>query len=161
MRRLVNYVVIHCAAVASFALTVPLTTAVSATDSARRAAQIGGSTQQGPGTATGPDEPATHLKPHLSQLKLSDTQRQKIRQAVMSEDTEVTFQLKTTKPLKNFKPALGAKIPAHLPTHPLPSRVASEFPILKNYKYTKVKGEVLIVNPMTKNVIDIFPESPS
>jgi hypothetical protein len=152
MRRLVNYLVIPCAVVGGYGLTASLTTAVSA---------AGNNTIAQRAAPSGPDEPATRLKPNLPQLKLSDMQRRKIRQAVMGEDTEVTFQLKTTKPLKDFKPAVGVKIPLHLPTHALPSRLASEFPILKNYKYTKVKGEVLIVNPMTKDVVDMFPEAPS
>lgn len=163
MRRLMNYVAVPCAVVVSCALTPPLTAAVSAAGSntiAQRAAPIAGSFRGRPGKATDLDEPAMRLKPNLPQLNLSDMQRQKIRQAVMSKDTEVTFQLKMTRSLKDFKPAVGAKIPPHLPTHALPSRLNSEFPVLKHYKYTKMKGEVLIVNPMTKNVVDMFPEAP-
>jgi len=111
--------------------------------------------------SSGPDEPASHLKPPLPALQLTDSQRQKIRQAVMSKDDDVTFQLKATKPLKDFTPSVGAKIPPHLPAHALPSALTSQLPMLKDYKYVKVKGDVLIVNPMTKKIVDMFPETQS
>jgi hypothetical protein len=113
----------------------------------------------GAGPVTGPDEPNTHLKPPMPLLHLTDADRQKIREALADQDTEVTFQLKKTKPLKDFKPALGEKIPPHLPEHALPRELLQQMPMLADYKYVKVDKQVLIVNPMTKKIVDMFPEA--
>jgi len=32
-------------------------------------------------------------------------------------------------------------------------------PALKQYTYLKFKGQVLIINPMTGKIVDIFPEA--
>ncbi|HVV62439.1 MAG TPA: hypothetical protein VHD14_11855 [Pseudolabrys sp.] len=117
-----------------------------------------GSTQ-GVASASGPDEPETHLKPRLPPLHLTDEQRQKIRAAVAGKDTEVTFQLKGTKPHKDFEPKIGAQVPAQLHSHALPSELTQQLPMLADYKYMKVKKQVLIVNPMTKKIVDMFPET--
>lgn len=108
---------------------------------------------------TGPDEPISHLNIGPEPLHLTDSQRQQVRQAVMQRDTETTFQLKATKPLKNFAPKVGEKIPPHLPAHAFPATLQSDVPTLANYKYVRVKGKVLIVNPMTKKVVDMFSET--
>jgi hypothetical protein len=113
----------------------------------------------GAAPATGPDEPSTHLKPPIPPLHLTDADRQKIRAALADQDTEVTFQLKNTKPLKEFKPTLGEKLPPHLPEHALPNALLQQLPVLKDYKYTKVNNQVLIINPMTKKIVDMFPET--
>lgn len=121
--------------------------------------QNSGSGTSGAGPMTGPDEPDTHLKPPIPPLHLTDADRQKIRQALVDQDTEVTFQLKETKPLKDFKPTLGEKIPPHLPEHALPKELLQQMPILADYKYVKVNKQVLIINPMTKKIVDMFPET--
>jgi len=94
-------------------------------------------------------------------LNLSDADRAKIRQAVSQEDTEVTFQLKATKSAQSFEPSVGARIPASLKLHALPRPLIYELPILKRYTYLKFKHQVLIVNPMTRKVTDMFPEASS
>ncbi|HTK14509.1 MAG TPA: hypothetical protein VL402_11980 [Xanthobacteraceae bacterium] len=92
-------------------------------------------------------------------LHLTDAQRQQVRAAVAGEDTEVTFQLKATKSLNDFMPNVGGQIPSQLPAHAMPPSLAQQLPILANYQYVKVKNQILIVNPMTKKIIDIFPEA--
>ena len=92
-------------------------------------------------------------------LQLSDADRAKIRQAVSQKDTEVTFQLKTTKSAKDFEPSVGATLPKGLKAHPLPRPLIYQLPALKRYTYLKVKHQVLIVNPMTHKIVDMFPEA--
>jgi hypothetical protein len=121
---------------------------------AEEVAQTSGATR-----ISGPDEPETHLNKPLPQLHLTDAEHEKIRAAVAPLDTEVTFQLKATKSHKNFTPSIGGKIPPHLPAHALPSELTQAMPMLANYKYMKVKKQVLIVNPMTKKIVDMFPET--
>jgi hypothetical protein len=90
-------------------------------------------------------------------LKLSEAQRQQIAKTVASHDTDVSFALKNAKKAANFTPKIGAKIPKGLKAHPLPRALYSQMPALKEYKYLKFKDEVLIVNPMTKKIVDMFP----
>ncbi|MGB7257579.1 MAG: hypothetical protein WBD48_05830 [Pseudolabrys sp.] len=123
--------------------------------------QTGGTNSSGAASVSGPDEPATHLKPPIPALHLTDADRQKIRAAVAGKDTEVTFQLKAAKPHKDFQPKVGEKIPPHLPAHALPSELTQQLPMLADYKYMKVKQQLLIVNPMTGKIVDMFPEAQS
>ncbi|HET7848408.1 MAG TPA: DUF1236 domain-containing protein [Pseudolabrys sp.] len=116
-------------------------------------------TTNGAASASGPDEPSTHLTPPLPPLHLTDAQHQKIRAAVTGLDTETTFQLKKTKSKKDFTPTVGAKVPSALRAHALPSSLTQELPMLADYKYMKVKGQIAIVNPMTKKIVDVFPET--
>ncbi len=162
MRCRKSHVVVPWAIVSICALASPaLGAGIPRRDMAQNAAPAAANEQAvKPGEPTGPEEPQSRLKLAQSPLHLSDSQRQKIRQAVIGEDTEVTFQLKTTKPLKNFNPTVGAKIPPHLPAHALPTTLTSQVPALSDYKYVKVKGQILIVNPVTKKIVDMFPQTP-
>jgi len=103
--------------------------------------------------------PPVSQKPQLPRLTLSDDQRAKIKQVLSGKNTEVSFQLKTTKPAESFEPAIGAKIPPGLKAHALPPPLIYEMPVLKRYTYLKFKGQVLIVNPMSDQVADMFPET--
>lgn len=142
---------IVCAVVVLAALPA----AAWATDSAGKSLR---SPTTGAASASGPDEPSTHLKPPLAPLHLTDAQHQKIRAAVAGLDTEITFQLKKSKSKRDFTPTLGAKVPSGLPVHALPSSLRQQLPMLADYKYMKVKGQIAIVNPMTKTIVDTFPE---
>ncbi len=105
--------------------------------------------------------PPVPQKPAAPPLHLSDAQRAKIRDAVSLKNTEITFALKTTKPAKNFQPAVGAPIPKSLKPLALPAPLIYQMPQLKNYGYLKLKHQVLIVNPMTRKIVDMFPEDAS
>jgi hypothetical protein len=104
-----------------------------------------------------PPPVAQDQKPPL--LRLSDDQRAKIRRAVSGENTEVQFSLKSNKPAEGFTPSVGAKIPAGLHPHTLPPPVLAEVPALKRYTYLKFKQQVLIVDPMSRKIVDMFPEA--
>jgi hypothetical protein len=97
--------------------------------------------------------------PSLPNLNLTNGQREQIRRAVLTKHNEVEFQLKSTKSAKNFTPAVGAKLPAGIKGQALPREVVSQIPQLRDYKYVKMKDQVLIVNGMTKQIIDMFPET--
>jgi hypothetical protein len=103
--------------------------------------------------------PPISQNPSVPPLNLSDAQHARIQQALRSENTEVTFGLKTTKPTQSFNPSVGAVIPAALKPHTLPPPLIYEMPVLKRYTYLKFKHQVLIVNPMTRKVVDMFPEA--
>jgi len=66
--------------------------------------------------------------PSLSKLNLTNTQREQIRQAVLSEHNEVEFRLKATKSAKDFTPVVGAKVPKGVKAQSLPTPVLSQIP---------------------------------
>ena len=171
MRAFLDHLTIPCAVFAVVVLAAPVLAEDSSNDATGRSGaasaqqngqtnrQTNGTNSSGGASASGPDEPASHLKPPMPALHLTDADRQKIRAAVAGKDTEVTFQLKAAKPHKDFQPKVGEKIPPHLPTHALPSELTQQLPMLADYKYMKVKKQVLIVNPMTGKIVDMFPET--
>lgn len=83
----------------------------------------------------------------------------KIKQVLSGEDTEVTFSLKATQSARSFNPAVGGTIPPSLKAHALPPPLIYEMPNLKRYTYLKFKGQVLIVNPMNRKIVDMFSET--
>lgn len=97
--------------------------------------------------------------PSLPKLNLTNTQREQIRKAVLSEHNEVEFRLAATKSGKDFNPAVGAKIPKGIKAQSLPTPVLSQMPQLRDYMYVKMNDRVLIVNGMTNRIVDMFPET--
>lgn len=97
-------------------------------------------------------------KPSLPKLNLTNAQREQIRKGVLGQNTEVQFKLKTTKSAKDFTPQVGAKLPNGITGHSLPPVVLSQLPQLRDYKYVTMKDQVLIVNAMTKEIVDVFSE---
>lgn len=120
-----------------------------------------------PAIAAGPGFGAVEqtIPPLVSQnakpppLRLSDDQRAKIQQVLKGENTEVQLSLKSNKPSQGFQPSVGAKIPAGLHPHTLPSPLLAEMPALKRYTYLKFKQQVLIVDPMSRKIVDMFAEA--
>ena len=96
---------------------------------------------------------------NLPKLNLTNEQREQIRTGVLGQNTEVEFQLKTTKAAKDFTPQVGAKLPKGVTGHSLPPPVLAKLPQLRDYKYVTMKDQVLIVNGMTKTIVDLFPET--
>jgi len=98
-------------------------------------------------------------KPSLPKLNLTNGQREQIRKGVLGQNTEVEFKLKSTKSAKDFNPQVGAKLPKGVTGHSLPPSVLAQLPQLRDYKYVTMKDQVLIVNAMTKKIVDLFPET--
>jgi len=103
--------------------------------------------------------PAVSQKPELPPLHLTDAQRGKISAALRDVNSEVDFALKSNKPAEAFTPTPGAKIPAGLHPHSLPRPLIYEMPILRDYTYLKFKGQVLIIDAMSRKIVDMFPEA--
>jgi len=112
-----------------------------------------------PGAMTQSTSPAAAQKPSVPPLALSQAQRERIRRAVSSKDTEVSFALKSAKGAESFEPSVTAKVPNALKLHPLPRPLIYQMQPLKRYTYIKFKHQVLIVNPITRQIVDMFPES--
>lgn len=133
---------------ATFAVAIFLAMA-GAASAAENGASRGAVVQSGAGAVN------QNVKP--PPLKLSDAQRRQIAHTVASHDTDVSFALKNAKAAAQFTPKVGAKIPKGLKAHPLPHSLVSKMPALKEYEYLKFKDDVLLVNPMTKKIVDILP----
>jgi hypothetical protein len=103
--------------------------------------------------------PPVSQNPQFPPLHLSDDQRAKVRQALSRLNSEVEFQQKSTKSAQSFAPAVGQKIPKGLHPHALPTPLTKEVPALKRYTYLKFKQQVLIINPMSRKIVDMFPEA--
>jgi hypothetical protein len=97
--------------------------------------------------------------PSLPKLNLTNTQREQIRKAVLTEDNEVEFRLAAAKAAKDFTPVAGAKIPKGVKAQSLPTPVLAQIPELRDYMYVKMKDQVLIVNGMTNKIVDVFSET--
>ncbi len=97
--------------------------------------------------------------PSLPKLDLTNEQREQIRKSVVSRHSDVEFQLKSTKSAKSFTPQVGAKLPKGVKGHSLPTAVLTRIPQLRDYKYVAMKDQILIVNAMTKKIVDVFPET--
>ncbi|HVT54913.1 MAG TPA: DUF1236 domain-containing protein, partial [Xanthobacteraceae bacterium] len=65
----------------------------------------------------------------------------------------------TDKLPEGFTPAVGAKIPTQkkLPIHPVPPPASTKIPELKNYDYAKLSDKLLLVDPMTRKVVEVIP----
>jgi hypothetical protein len=97
--------------------------------------------------------------PSLPELHLNDEQREQIRQALLTKDTEVEFKLSTTKSAKNFTPEIGAMLPAVVTPGGLPSELTQQIPELADYGYSKMKDQILLVNQLTGKIVEIIPET--
>jgi hypothetical protein len=103
-------------------------------------------------------QPGALVVPGAPPLHLSDAQRARIAGVLKGQDTEIDFKLKTYKSAKSFEPKIDEKLPKALKGQAFPRPLTTEMPPIRQYTYLKVKGQVLIVNPMTRKIVDVFPE---
>ena len=94
-------------------------------------------------------------------LKLTDQDRQKIRDALTTTNDQITLSKKATQAEKDFKPAVGAKVPSGFDkkSDALPQDLVRQIPALKEYSYLLYNNQIMIVDPMSKKVVDMFPAS--
>jgi hypothetical protein len=97
--------------------------------------------------------------PSLPKLHLNGTQREQIRQILLTKDTEVEFKLKATKSAEDFMPKIGAELPKGVKPDGLPSELTQQIPQLADYGYSKMKDQILLVDEMTGKIADIIPET--
>jgi hypothetical protein len=97
--------------------------------------------------------------PSLPKLHLNDAQRERIRQMLLTKDTEVEFRLKTTQSAKDFTPKIGPTLPKGVKPDGLPLELTQQIPELADYGYSKMKDQILLVNEMTGKIVDIIPET--
>jgi hypothetical protein len=101
---------------------------------------------------------AARVTPATPPLHLSDVQRKRIAEVVKGRDTDIEFKLKKAKSAKSFEPKIDEKLPSGLKGQAFPQPLLAEIPAVRQYTYLKLRGQVLIVNPMSHKIVDMFPE---
>ena len=89
--------------------------------------------------------------PKKAPLHLTDAQRKIVVDSVSGWDTG-------DKVPEGFSPVVGAKIPSQkkLPIHPVPPPASSKVPGLKSYDYAKLPDKILLIDPMTRKVVEVI-----
>jgi len=83
-------------------------------------------------------------------LSLTGTQEHTIVQSVNKQNVK-----KEVAP-SGFKAAVGQALPTSIPLHSLPSDTTSQVPAVKSYDYAMLQGQLLIVNPKDRKIVDII-----
>jgi hypothetical protein len=83
-------------------------------------------------------------------LELTPEQRQLIMTSVSSRTSQSTAAPDT------FHPAVGATVPSSVETSPMPDTLAQVLPRLKGYEFAMVSGQVLIIDPKSKQVVEVI-----
>ncbi len=89
--------------------------------------------------------------PFSAQLRLSETQRSAIAEAVRREN-------KAVEPSVSFVASVGAQVPPVIELYMLPDAILAEVPAAKRVKYTVVKNQLVLVDPVTMRVLEIIPQ---
>jgi hypothetical protein len=80
---------------------------------------------------------------------LTDTQRLEIWQGVSKQATNEGLPA-------GFKAAVGETVPGSIKMEPLPNDVSAAVPVVKSYDFAMAQGQVLIVDPSSKRIVDIL-----
>jgi hypothetical protein len=153
-----NFVIICCTAAALLLTTGASWAADGTSGSADQAGKTPANANADSGNGAAGASTSNSGATMPDHITLSDAEREKIRQLLAQEKTDITFNSPDTKDQKGFNPVIGEKVPAKLPLLPMPTSLARQVPAVENYGYMKLKDQVLIVNPMSKTIVDMFPE---
>jgi hypothetical protein len=55
-----------------------------------------------------------------------------------------------------FNATVGAVVPSTVKIAPVPSKAASDVPMLKSFDFAMVNGKLLIVNPSDKKIVEVI-----
>jgi hypothetical protein len=95
-------------------------------------------------TATQPGTPS------VPGLELSPAQRQTIYQSISSQTHRSTAAPPT------FSPTIGSHVPDGVELTPMPKTVVELIPRTRDYEFAMVADHVLIVDPKSKQVIEVI-----
>lgn len=87
----------------------------------------------------------------LATPRLSELQRTAIAEAVRRDN-------KAVEPSVSFVASVGAPVPPVIELYILPDNILAEVPAAKRVKYTVVKNQLLLVDPVTMRVVDIIQQ---
>lgn len=106
------------------------------------------SAQPAPGANPAANPPAAAAVP--PGLELTPEQRQLIMTSVSSKTSQSTAAPDT------FTPAVGATVPPSVEVSPMPDTLSQVVPKLKGYEYAFVAGQVLLIDPKSKQVVEVI-----
>jgi Protein of unknown function (DUF1236) len=87
----------------------------------------------------------------LAMPRLSEAQRSAIAAAVRRDN-------KAVEPSVSFVPSVGAPVPPVIELYILPDAILAEVPAAKRVKYTVMKNQLLLVDPVTMRIVDIIQQ---
>ena len=94
--------------------------------------------------------PGTEVNPaKVPDLHLTAAQKQTIYSSISNQKQ------KETAPA-TFQPQVGAVVPGSIELQQLPKTLVDLVPELKNYEYAMVTNQVLLVDPKSKQVVEII-----
>jgi hypothetical protein len=102
--------------------------------------------------------PGVPVDGRAAPLKLSDEQRNRIREVLATQHTAVSLESKENEAAKSFEPKIDETIPKGLEGEAFPPPLTAEIPATKQFTYLKFKDQILIVNPMDRKIVDLFPQ---
>jgi hypothetical protein len=85
----------------------------------------------------------------MGTIRISPEQRTIIKQRIGRVQPSTTVRQRVT---------VGATLPADVELTPLPEDLYAEVPIVRNYRYIVVGDDIVLVEPQTRRVIEVFPE---
>jgi hypothetical protein len=83
-------------------------------------------------------------------LQLNEQQRSVIQDALVTENTE-------QKVPPNFQPKVGDAVPLSMNVDVMPERLLAQEPSLQPFGYAKTAKELLVIDPMKKEIIAVLP----
>lgn len=83
-------------------------------------------------------------------LELSPVQRQTVYRTIVRE------RVRPARPTVEYR--VGARVPQEVELYSVPNAVAVEVPAIRRYKYMMVNDHVVLVDPVTSEVVDELDE---
>lgn len=87
---------------------------------------------------------------HKPSLQLSDEQRRKIQDALVTAHS-------AQKTPDKFQAKVGEKVPTKLKLDAMPAPLINQEPVLKEYDFVKLENDLLVVDPMDSTVVAVIP----
>ena len=87
----------------------------------------------------------------LATPRLTEAQRSAIADAVRRDN-------KAVEPSVSFVASVGAPVPPVIELYILPDAILAEVPAAKRVKYTVMKNQLLLVDPVTMRIVDIIQQ---
>ena len=87
----------------------------------------------------------------LATPRLTEAQRSAIADAVRRDN-------KAVEPSVSFVASVGAPVPPVIELYILPDAILAEVPEAKRVKYTVMKNQLLLVDPVTMRIVDIIQQ---
>jgi Protein of unknown function (DUF1236) len=100
--------------------------------------------------AAAPAPANAHMAPPVKNTLTLTKQQRKMAWRDLSNQ-----RIKQTAPASSFL-TVGQRVPSTTTLRPVTAKAAQDVPALKPYDFTMAKGELVIVNPSTKKIVEVI-----